>query len=187
MNPRSRKILVFVLIGIFALWILSSVPSIFSPKSTHPSSKPNKEGTSTSQYEPKFRKDGELWILRAESQDTLAHLDIELAQTDEAIQYGMMYRKSMDFDRGMLFKMQYERPQSFWMKNTYISLDIIYINSQMNIVSIQEKAEPLSEKSLPSYEPAIYVLEVNGGYSEAMGVKPGDKVVFKTNAELQGI
>ena len=181
MSSRNRKIIVFFFIGLFGLWLLSSIPRLFkkSESNTNTTTK-----TSQQPYEPKFRKDGELWILKSEIQDTIAQLDIEIAQSDEAIQYGMMYRKSMDLNRGMLFLMKMERPQSFWMKNTYISLDIIYINSNNTIVSIQENAQPLSEKSLPSYEPAIYVLEVNGGYCEQMGVKPGDQVVFKTLENL---
>ncbi|KFD39121.1 DUF192 domain-containing protein [Schleiferia thermophila] len=132
-------------------------------------------------YEPKFRHDGYLWILDGSAKDTIALLEIEVAVSDEEIQYGMMYRRSMAENRGMFFVMKNERPQSFWMKNTYIPLDIVYINSQKRIVSIQKDAEPLSERSLPSYEPALYVLEVNAGFCDRHGVKVGDLVLFEYN------
>lgn len=176
MTPRNRKIIVFALIGIFALWLLGTLPGILNKTKTHTTPQ---EKAASQNYEPKFRKDGELWVVKSETQDTIATFEIEIAQSEEAIQYGMMYRKSMDTNKGMLFLMKMERPQSFWMKNTYISLDIVYINSNNSIVSIQENATPLSEKSLPSYEPAIYVLELNGGVSAQMGIQAGDKVFFK--------
>lgn len=132
-------------------------------------------------FEPKFREDGKFWFLDETGRDTNLVITIEVAKTEEEIQYGMMYRRHMDEDKGMLFLMKNERPQSFWMKNTYISLDIIYINSDLRIVSIQKEAVPLSEASLPSFEPALYVLEVNGGFCDRYNVKVGDKVYFVHN------
>lgn len=132
-------------------------------------------------YEPKFREDGLLWFLDESGKDTIVRITVEVAKTDEEIQYGMMYRKSMDENRGMLFLMKHERPQSFWMKNTFIPLDIIYINAQYRIVSIQKDAQPLSETSLPSFEPALYVVEVNAGFCDRHNVKVGDKVHFFHN------
>ncbi|MCH8546337.1 MAG: DUF192 domain-containing protein [Cryomorphaceae bacterium] len=128
--------------------------------------------------EPTFRHDGQLWIINHLNGDTISELRIEMVQKRQDIEYGMMFRTSMEEDMGMLFFMQQERPQSFYMKNTYVSLDIIYINRDKEIVSIVEKAEPLSEKSLPSGKPALYVLEVIGGYSAKYGVKPGNKIDF---------
>ena len=132
-----------------------------------------------SAYEPKFKKEGELFLMDPSSGDTLKMLDIEIAETREEISYGMMYRKSMEPSTGMLFLMGNEAPQSFYMKNTYVSLDIIFINDDMEIVSIQKNAEPLNEKSLPSEGPASYVLEIKGGYSDQFGIGRGTKVSFK--------
>ena len=75
---------------------------------------------------------------------------------------------------GMLFLMPEEKIQSFWMKNTYIPLDIIYINSNNQVISIKENAKPMNESPLPSEKPAIYVLEILGGTSAKLGIKPGD-------------
>src|SRR5690606_31850420 len=142
-----------------------------------PSDKPNV----VHEYEPKFAKEGELWITSAETTDTLKKLDIEIADNETETQYGMMYRKSMDPNTGMLFIMPVEQQQSFWMKNTYVSLDIIYINSNFEIVSVQKNAVPHNLTSLPSEGPALYVLEVVGGVADAHGLKKGDKIIFERN------
>ena len=136
------------------------------------------ESVKRKRTEPTFRHDGQLWIMDHFSGDTISELRIEMVKKRQDIEYGMMYRTFMDENTGMLFFMQQERPQSFYMKNTYVSLDIIYINRDKEIVSIVERAEPLSEKSLPSGKPALYVLEVIGGYSAKYGVKAGDKIDF---------
>ena len=139
-----------------------------------------KEGAAISSteanYEPKFMKEGELFIMESPASDTLAVFDIEIAEQPTERNYGMMYRKSMDPNMAMLFIMDREEPQSFWMKNTYVSLDIIYINENMEVVSIQKNARPLDETSLPSGEPAKYVLEVKGGLSDKLNLKKGDKI-----------
>lgn len=137
--------------------------------------------------EPIFREDGLLWITNNDRQDTLMELRIEIVEKDKDIQYGMMHRKSMDPKTGMLFIMKQERPQSFYMKNTYIPLDIIYINSNKEIVSIVENAEPLNEKSLPSGAPAIYILEVIGGFCAQHGIGRGMTIDFQRYKVLDGV
>lgn len=137
-----------------------------------------KEPIKRQRTEPQFRHDGYLWVLDGSSQDTLRELRIEIVEKFKDIQYGMMFRSSMENHTGMLFLMKQERPQSFYMKNTLISLDIIYINGEQKIVSIVENAEPLSEESLPSGKPARFVLEVPGGYSKENNVKVGDAISF---------
>jgi uncharacterized membrane protein (UPF0127 family) len=85
----------------------------------------------------------------------------------------------MDESMSMLFFMGNMEMRSFWMKNTYVSLDIIFIDDQMRIVSIQKNAETLNTRSLPSTGPAQYVLEVKGGLCDKLGVGAGDKIAFK--------
>jgi uncharacterized membrane protein (UPF0127 family) len=137
----------------------------------------------TESHEPKFRKDGDLWLIKAEAGDTLMKMDVEYANTPNSIEYGMMYRKSMDETMSMLFFMGNMQMRSFWMKNTYVSLDIIYIDDRMRIVSIQKNAEPLNTRSLPSDGPAQYVLEVKGGLSDKLGLQKGDMINFTDVAE----
>lgn len=126
-----------------------------------------------------FKKQGTLAFVSKTGADTLRKIDIQLAQTDEQRADGLMYRKSMTDDQGMLFIFPDMEERAFWMKNTYISLDIIYIADNMEIVSIQKYATPLSEESLPSFKKAKYVLEVNGGFSDKYHIKYGDKITYQ--------
>lgn len=126
-----------------------------------------------------FKKQATLAFLSKSGADTLRKIDIQLAQTDEQRADGLMYRKSMTDEQGMLFIFPDMEERAFWMKNTYISLDIIYIADNMEIVSIQKYATPLSETSLPSFKKAKYVLEVNGGFCDKYHIGYGDKITYQ--------
>lgn len=127
------------------------------------------------QLEPLFRHDGTLWAIN--DGDTTAEFRTEFAKSNDQIQRGMMYRSSMDQDMAMLFFMPGgDKMQSFWMKNTIVPLDIIYINNDHQVVSIQANAKPFSTQSLPSVLPASYVLEIYGGEAAAQGIVVGTKV-----------
>ncbi|MGB3345487.1 MAG: DUF192 domain-containing protein [Aequorivita sp.] len=128
-----------------------------------------------------FAKDGELKLLKAESDSIIAKLDIEIADNDYKVQTGLMYRRSMAPDQAMLFVFMDSQPRSFYMKNTEFPLDIIYFNSQKELVSIQKNARPNDLTSLPSEAPAQYVLEVNAGLSETWKLEKGDKFEFTKN------
>jgi uncharacterized membrane protein (UPF0127 family) len=171
MYSKQRKIILSTL-SVFAL--ISVVVSCMSPNEGEVEEyrRPAKESNAV------FKSEGNLVITKATTGDTLKVLDIEIADNDYEITQGLMFRKSMAENRGMLFIQQQERIQSFWMRNTHISLDIIFINSAMEIVSAQTYAKPYSEESLPSEEPAIYILEVNAGMMEKWGLEKGDKVAF---------
>ena len=123
-----------------------------------------------------FKKEGELLIKKAENDSILAKLDIEIADDEYQIQTGLMYRKSMESNRGMLFVFKYERPLTFYMKNTEIPLDIIYISRSKKIVNISKNTKPFDNTTLASVEPAMYVLEVNAGLTDTWNLIPGDKV-----------
>ncbi len=92
-----------------------------------------------------------------------------------------MYRTSMEENQGMLFIFSAEFPRNFYMKNTYIPLDIIYLDQHKKIVSFQENAVPLNEEGLPSEIPAMYVLEVNAGMAEKWLLEIGDTISFIKN------
>ncbi|WP_421801545.1 DUF192 domain-containing protein [Flagellimonas sp.] len=128
-----------------------------------------------------FTKEGELTVLSTETDSIKANFDIEIAETEYETQTGLMYRKSMKEDRGMLFIQPTESLQYFYMKNTEIPLDIIYINTGMKIVSFQKNAEPFNENTLPSNAPAKYVLEINAGLSDQLGLQVGDSISFSRN------
>ena len=101
---------------------------------------------------------------------------VEIADTDELRQRGMMFRPPLEDDRGMLFEFPTSREQNFWMRNTPNSLDIIYIAPNGRIVSIASHATPFSESPIPSNGPANGVLELRAGRAEEIGAKAGDMV-----------
>jgi uncharacterized protein len=103
---------------------------------------------------------------------------VEIANTEEKRQFGLMYRTDLSEMQGMLFLFPREGPLAFWMKNTPRSLDIIYINSARTIVGIARNTVPFSEENLPSGKPAQFVLEVNGGFCRRHGITEGDRVEF---------
>ena len=84
-----------------------------------------------------------------------------------------MFRRSMPDGEGMLFDFGGDRPVSMWMKNTYIPLDMIFIGSDRTVKHVAERTTPLSERSIASPVPVRYVLEVNAGVSDALGIEPG--------------
>ncbi|MFD0860652.1 DUF192 domain-containing protein [Sungkyunkwania multivorans] len=124
-----------------------------------------------------FKKEGSLTLLKATG-DTIKQLEIEIADNEYERQTGLMYRKNMREDRGMLFVFKDEQPRSFYMKNTKIPLDIIYIAADHTVVNIAKNTNPQDESSVPSNGPAQYVLEVNAGMSERWGIEAGDKILF---------
>lgn len=122
-----------------------------------------------------FRADGRVSIVDPDGVERYAG-QIEIADTDLEREQGLMYRDSLGRDQGMLFVFPEESVQAFWMRNTRISLDIVYIGSDYRIVSIARNARPYDETSLPSQGPAQYVLEINGGLCAELGIQPGDTV-----------
>jgi hypothetical protein len=107
-----------------------------------------------------------------------AKVAVEVALTREQQARGLMYRTELAEGAGMLFVFDEEAERSFWMSNTPIPLDILYIRGDATIVSIAANTTPYSEKKIPSRGPARYVLEVPGGWSARHGVKPGDRLTL---------
>jgi len=101
---------------------------------------------------------------------------VEMANDHAAQERGLMYRKSLAPDAGMLFDFHTTVMTSFWMKNTLIPLDIIFIRSDGVISSIAGNAVPMSEAQIPSSEPVRAVLEIAGGRARQLGIEPGERV-----------
>jgi uncharacterized membrane protein (UPF0127 family) len=104
-------------------------------------------------------------------------LSVELADTQDKRNLGLMFRDSMPDDHGMLFVFPGETRRSFWMKNTRIPLDIFYFDSNLALVSVSENTPPCRSPQCPTYPsagPAKYVLELNAGKAAKLGVKSGD-------------
>jgi hypothetical protein len=115
--------------------------------------------------------------LAIETHHGVRKFDVEVASDDATRELGLMCRKTMAPTHGMLFEFPQADPQTFWMKNTYLPLDIIYIGRNGRIVSIAANAKPFDETPLPSAGPANGVLEIKGGLSARLGIRAGDRVV----------
>lgn len=172
------KTLGYIII-IAAAMVLSGCNKTPKPKGNN-GNKPIKE-LKVKKYDfdnpPEFRKDGELQFIN-DSDSIIFNIDIELATTEEEHARGLMFRKQMDENKGMLFMFSYEDWRSFWMRNTLIPLDIIYVNAKREVVSICKNAKTLDETSLPSEAPAMYVIEINAGLCDKYGIDKGTKVNF---------
>jgi uncharacterized membrane protein (UPF0127 family) len=107
---------------------------------------------------------------------------VEVARNDADRAQGLMYRRSMPADRGMLFDFGRVEPVAMWMQNTYLSLDMLFIRPDGSIARVGANAEPLSTRTIPSGEPVLAVLELNAGTAARLGIKAGDRVehpIFK--------
>ncbi|WP_396631992.1 DUF192 domain-containing protein [Maribacter sp. R86514] len=125
-----------------------------------------------------FNHEGDITIFLNASDTVKTKFNIEFAETDYETQTGLMYRKGMEDDQGMLFIFPDQRMHSFYMKNTEFPLDIIYIKDDLKIASFQENAQPLNETGLSSQVPIKYVLEINGGLAQELGLSIGDSISF---------
>lgn len=108
--------------------------------------------------------------------------DVQVVDLDPELTRGLMFRETLDKDKGMLFIFSESNTYSFWMKNTLIPLDIIWIDENKNIVYINENTLPCLEDPCTSYIPdkeALYVLEINAGLVEEFGIETGDKIQIR--------
>lgn len=128
--------------------------------------------------EQPLRYDADAVILSPDSTERV-RFKVEIAETERSRMQGLMYRSILPTSQGMFFIFEKEEPRSFWMKNTYIPLDIIYINNNMKIVKIQSYTQPLTTSSVPSERPARFVLEINAGLSDKYGIKEGDVLLLE--------
>ncbi len=126
-----------------------------------------------------FTKEGELQIFKNDS--LLITFDIEIAESEYETQTGLMYRESMEDLQSMLFIFSDVAMHSFYMKNTEFALDIIFIDENQKIASIQKNAQPLDERGLSSKVPVKYVLEINSGLSNNLNIAVGDSISFTKN------
>ena len=112
-------------------------------------------------------------------------VEVEVVQKEEELRRGLQFRKSLDPDRGMLFIFQKSWPYAFWMKDTLIPLDMIWIDDARKIVYIEHDVPPCATDPCPSYPPkheALYVLEINAGYAAKLGLQLGDTAEFRFNS-----
>lgn len=106
----------------------------------------------------------------------VATIDAEIAENNDERNRGLMYRDQMELNQGMLFIFPYEAMQAFWMKNTILSLDMLFVNSKREIVTIHKNTTPYAETSYPSSAAAQYVVEVNAGFVDRYGIREGFRI-----------
>jgi hypothetical protein len=128
-----------------------------------------------------FREDGRLTFHRDGT--PVVDIAVEIADTDSARARGLMQRTRMPDRSGMLFVFPVEQPQSFWMANTPIYLDLMFLDSAGRIVSIARSARPLSTEPVPSGLPAQYVIETEAGFVDSWGVVEGDSASWSRSPE----
>jgi uncharacterized membrane protein (UPF0127 family) len=104
--------------------------------------------------------------------------DVELALNEAERARGLMYREKLGPYDGMLFDFYQDAPVSFWMKNTLIPLDMLFVDQRGRIINIHERAVPGSLEPIAAAAPARAVIELNGGTAARLGIKPGDRVIF---------
>jgi uncharacterized membrane protein (UPF0127 family) len=124
----------------------------------------------------------EVRIASGDSQEEIARFTVEVADTPETWERGLMERTALSPNAGMLFIFPDVAPRAFWMMNTLIPLDMLFIDPHHRVINIQENALPCaSPRRCPTYNstaPAKYVLEIPGGRARALGMKAGDRVYF---------
>ena len=101
---------------------------------------------------------------------------VEVARNNAERAQGLMYRRSMAADRGMLFDFERVEPVSMWMQNTYLSLDMLFVRPDGTIARIAANTEPLSTRTIASGEPVLSVLELNAGTAARLGIRAGDRI-----------
>ena len=175
-----RKMKHYFFISLTTLLIISLTACNNKPerKKINPISKPLIKHEYSFENPPVFQKHGELHFLNSNTDSIKSTIDIEIASNNYDRTLGLMFRPTMEPNNGMLFIFEDETIQSFWMRNTLISLDMIYVNSDKEIVTIHKNTPTLTDQSFPSNEPAVYVVEVVGGFCDSIGIKVGDKIMF---------
>jgi uncharacterized membrane protein (UPF0127 family) len=129
-----------------------------------------------------FRSDGSLSFIR--DGEVFKDIRIEIADSDSSRTRGLMQRTSLPSDSGMLFLFDREEEQSFWMANTPLALDLIFVRADSTVLRIAKYVQPMSPDPVTSNGPARFVLEVPAGYSDTIGLIEGDRLRWQRNQDL---
>lgn len=116
--------------------------------------------------------------LDIETKAGVRHFQVEVMRSDADRERGLMYRRDLGPDRGMLFQFDKEDRIFMWMKNTYLPLDMVFFGKDGRVVSIARDTEPLSERIISSGEPATTVVEFNAGTAARLGIEKGDRLIY---------
>jgi uncharacterized protein len=164
-TPDSTKIYKIIALFVIAVLAIYFIFKYFGQTNN----KPDKEYV--------FKKNGELTFQNPSGTD-LTKIDIQIANTEFDRELGLMFRKNMNENQGMLFIFPDIQIRNFWMRNTEIPLDMIFMDSSRTILNIAQNTTPYSDNSYSSVSPAKFVLEVNGGFTKQNDIRAGDKVIW---------
>ncbi|MBE0636894.1 MAG: DUF192 domain-containing protein [Bacteroidales bacterium] len=177
-EPQPKRMMMIMLLFLIPLAFLL----VFAIEILNPTNADVSESIRQVPNEIQFRVDGQLSFYTAGG-DSITTISIEIAETPQSREKGLMFRYLVPDTMGMLFIYHEEQYQGYWMKNTHVPLDILYANKDFGIVSIYENTKPESEEILPSGDKAKYVIEVAGGFVKKHGIKRGDKFSFQSFSE----
>ncbi len=170
-NKLTTQVVVVIIIIAFGGYFI-----FFNSSNT----KSNNEKTVKGYTAFEFVKHGELSFNTSDGQ-FISKIDVEIADDDTERATGLMYRNKLAESQGMLFIFPIEDMRSFWMHHTVLSLDMIFVNSKKEIVTILKNTVPFSDEGHPSSKAAKYVVEVNAGYTDKFNLNVGDKIVWRRN------
>ena len=156
---QRRSVLAYILLGVFVLGGAAYLVASFSGESK-PTATP-----APAVSPPVFTKEGEVTFLK--KGEPYQKIDVEVAENEAERAKGLMFRPYLPDSVGMLFIFEQPGDHGFWMKNTSIPLDIIYIGTDKKIISIAEHTKPYSEESIPPLGVVQYVVEVNAGFTKS--------------------
>jgi len=167
-KPKSNR---KIQTGIIFTVIIVAIVIIFMPKKTE-------NHTAVSIDAPAFKNQGEL-TLSDSIGSPIVSIDIEIADNEAKREVGMMGRTVMEERQGMLFVFEEEFYASFWMRNTILPLDMIFIDKYGKIVTIHKNTKPFSDNNYSAAALTLFVLEVNAGFTDKYGIKEGDMINLK--------
>lgn len=167
---QRRSILAYILLGVLLLGGAAYLVASFSGESK-PVAMPAADVSP-----PVFTKEGEVMFLK--KGEPYKKIDVEVAENEAERAKGLMFRPYLPDSVGMLFIFEQPGDHGFWMKNTSIPLDIIYVGPDRKIVSIAEHTKPFSEEGIPPLGTVQYVVEVNAGFTKSNNIQSGDAISF---------
>ena len=173
---RPITFIVWISLGAIAIALLAFVLKDFFISKPEPHSM--SPGTEHAQTADPFRNDGTVTIASRDG-SRVTTIDVEIADNDRTRTQGLMGRTILHENRGMLFLFDDNEPRSFWMANTPLPLDILFVDAEFRIVRIHRNTRPFSEESLESGAAARNVVEVNAGFCDRHGISEGDRISWQ--------
>lgn len=169
----SMRSLLFILLVLTPAGLLAACSAGENP--SPPAGTAQADSTATQTID--FRVDGQLRLVR--DGQTLEQLDIEIADNDSSRARGLMQRNDLPEKSGMLFVFPDESERAFWMANTPLALDLLFIRADGSIHNIRRYVQPMSPENVTSDGPVMYVLELEAGQSDALGIVEGDTITWE--------